>query len=84
MLRGRVTTVAAVAVVLLAVPPPAEARPAPAGYAVCSVVRTVLRLGWSAGADGIYRVTVYRRPFPVTVVVPYELSSSSRASASRR
>ncbi|RSD14293.1 hypothetical protein EIY87_27850 [Amycolatopsis eburnea] len=69
------------AAVLLAVAPPAAAGP---GYTVCSVVRTVARLGWSAGADGIYRVTAYQRPYTITVVLPYELSSSSRASASRR
>ncbi|WP_225440068.1 hypothetical protein [Amycolatopsis eburnea] len=74
-------TTAAVAAVLLAVAPPAAAGP---GYTVCSVVRTVARLGWSAGADGIYRVTAYQRPYTITVVLPYELSSSSRASASRR
>ncbi|WP_290049502.1 hypothetical protein [Amycolatopsis solani] len=78
------TTAAAVAVVLLAVAPPASARPAPPDYAVCSVVRTVVMLGWSAGADGIHRVTASPRPYAVTVAFPYELSSSNRFSASRR
>ncbi len=41
-------------------------------------------LGWTAGADGIYRVTAQYRPYALTVVFPYELSSSSLASASRR
>ncbi|WP_370968262.1 hypothetical protein [Amycolatopsis sp. cg9] len=84
MLPGRVTAAAAVAAALLAVAPPAEARPAPAGYAVSSVVRTVVRLGFSAGADGVYRGTALHRPYAVTVAFPYELNSSNRASASRR
>ncbi|UOX88759.1 hypothetical protein MUY14_45045 [Amycolatopsis sp. FBCC-B4732] len=83
MLPGRVLA-AAVAAVLLAGAPPASARPAPAGHARCSVVRTVTVLGWTAGADGIYRVTAQYRPYALTVVFPYELSSSSLASASRR
>ncbi|HEY3466485.1 MAG TPA: hypothetical protein VGL47_15225 [Amycolatopsis sp.] len=83
MFTGRTTIVAAVAVVLLASAPGAEARPADP-VVVGTVVRTIAWVGWSAGADGTYRPTTSRRPFAFTVAFPYALSSSNRASASRR
>ncbi len=73
------------AVLLVSAPPAAEAKPAPAEYAEVSVVRTVAWRSWSAGPDGTYRATTYRRPY--VFEVPYvvrSLSASSRASASRR
>jgi ABC-type glycerol-3-phosphate transport system substrate-binding protein len=85
--RGRAITLAAV--LLVSAPPaaanPSPAKPAPAEYAEVSVVRTVTWRSWSAGPDGTYRATTYRRPY--VFEVPYvirSLSASSRASASRR
>lgn len=83
----RARTAAAVAALLIAGAPAAEAEPPAAGYAVTRVVTTVVRQHWSAAADGTYRVTTYRVPRSFTVVfatAPGSLSASSRASASRR
>jgi hypothetical protein len=78
-----VATVAAVAAVVFASAPPAAVRPA-AGYAVCSVFRTVTRHSWTPGPGGTYRPTAYRKPYAATVTFAYAVSSSSRAAASRR
>ncbi|MEV7092276.1 hypothetical protein AB0M80_05485 [Amycolatopsis sp. NPDC051045] len=83
MFPGRATTIAAVAAVFLASAAPADARPA-GGYGVCSVFRTVTWHSWSPGPGGTYRPTPYRKPYAFTVTFSYELSSSSRAAASRR
>ncbi|SEF26616.1 hypothetical protein SAMN05421837_103415 [Amycolatopsis pretoriensis] len=83
MFRGRAWTLAAVAAVSFASAPPAAAESP--GYAVHVVVRTIAWRSWSAGPDGTYRATTYRKPYAVSV--PYivsVLSSSSRVSASRR
>ncbi len=83
MFRGRAWTLAAVAAVFLASAPPAAAGSP--GCAVSTVVRTIAWRSWSAGPDGTYRATTYRKLY--VVHVPYVvgvLSASSRASASRR
>jgi hypothetical protein len=83
--RARIA--AAVAALLLAGAPAAEARPLPDGYVVTHVVGTVTRYHWSAGADGTYRAVASREPHSLTVVfatAQASLSASSRASASRR
>lgn len=88
----RARTAAAVAALLLAGAPAAEARPAesfPAGYAVSHVLDVVTRYHWSVGADGTYRVLPYREVYSFAVVFPTVygsgvLSASSLASASRR
>jgi hypothetical protein len=85
---GIVVTVAAV---LLASAPAATTRaagPPAAGYRACSVFRTIAWHSWAAGADGRYHLVTVRRPYSFSVVFgvsgPGALSSSSRASASRR
>lgn len=73
MLSRRAATAAAVAAALLTPAPAAAARPAvppAAGYAACSVLRTIARQRWSAGADGTYRLVTYHKPYAFSVVFP--------------
>ncbi|MDQ7804882.1 hypothetical protein Q5425_14145 [Amycolatopsis sp. A133] len=73
MLPRRATAIAAAAAVLLASAPAATARaagPPAAGYSACSVFRTIVRYGWSAGADGRYRPTTYHKVYAFSVVFP--------------
>ncbi|WP_410567761.1 hypothetical protein [Amycolatopsis sp. cmx-4-61] len=85
MFPRRATTTAVVAAALLASAPAATAT---TGYRTCSVVRTIAWTGWAAGPDGRYHAVTVRRPYSFSVVFPVSdagvLSSSSRASASRR